>query len=278
MRHAYAPILLFAFFFNTADAAYYASDYDPDYLPHNYQEAVNTGYSGCNDILYQYDNVYDRLSDSLREYQLNQPWADKESFTLEIGRSPGMEGQHIQSFSQLQSVTEEEIRQCLGDYRLWLERQKQLEEEQAKRAAEKERETAVQQALSECDFDFFLTMSESEKMASYDERKACELAKSNQTQTTPSPSQTITAVPMIPQVPQSLPPPIRQESITEPITSSVGAADDVATSSEEKESQNIETQPSVSGENPGQQQANANQEPAPSFIKKVLNFLFGWLW
>jgi hypothetical protein len=144
---------------NLSIASYYAQDYDPSYLPYNFQEAVNADYSGCNTVLDQFDNGYWQLDEKFEALRKGTtytgpvwvPVAKQSAFNLD----------------QLRTYTEEEIRLCLIDYREHEEEQAQEVEEKAKKEVEEkaiaERQAEVQEAIVKCDFAFFEKMTSTEK-------------------------------------------------------------------------------------------------------------------
>jgi hypothetical protein len=266
---------------NLSIASYYAQDYDPSYLPYNFQDAVNTNYSGCNTVLDQYDSGYWELDDKFKALRTGTaydgpvwvPMGSQSAFNLD----------------QLSTFTEEEIRLCIVDYRGYQEKQAKEAEEKAEKEAEKkalaERQEAIQKAITECDSEFFENMTSSEKRETLNEREACKNKSVSVSTPVETPVPTPVAVPNVQNAPSYTPPvtttyiaptnnQTEQDKTNDVITptsatdTTTVTSDIVETSQEEQfnKTEQVNKQPEV------------QPEQKPSIFKRVVNFLFGWLW
>jgi len=259
---------------NQSIASYYAQDYDPSYLPYNFQEAVDADYSGCNTVLDQYDDGYWQLDEKFEA--LRKGTAYNGPVWMPIGKQSAF------NLDQLRTYTEEEIRLCLIDYREYEEKQAQEAEERAIA----ERQAEVQKAVTNCDFVFFEKMTSAEKMQTFDEREACK----NKTVSTPAPVSTPTPTPIpvvtptIQNTPTSIPQVVSTQQSTDNQAEQVQNTSETtsisATGTSTTTPENIETPPQdqVTEDQEGNSEPETQPEQKPSVFKRVINFLFGWLW
>ncbi len=266
-------------------ASYYAQDYDPSYLPYNFQDAINSDFSDCETILWQYDENYSQMSKLLEEQRKTYPGKNKENFFVSLPIKLFIDDTRVTTFPELKTITEEAFRVCLIDYRNYQEEQEEKAEAEAKKEAEAEalvkRQKEIEEALANCDFDFFEEMTNSERMKTYDEREACK----TKTVSSPIPVSTPTPVPIltptiqnqstsIPQVVNAQP----TNSPTEPIQNTSEATSVNATGTVSIETTETLLQEQVAEVQEVKTEPETQPEEKPSVFKRVFNFLFGWLW
>lgn len=158
-------------------------------------------------------------------------------------------------------------------------------EEQAKKEAEEKREAEVQQAVNDCDFDFFENeMTNEERMDTWDERQSCINV------TTVEPPEDMPIVPEIKEEPVVVPvvtptqPAPTQTSVPAPVFSPEPVLEEqTETVVEEVEATTTEvvsTEPQPEPEEVTEAETVAEPTPkSPSFLKRIANFfnkLFSW--
>lgn len=294
MRKIFFVALALAPFSCAAD--YYAQDYDPNYLPYNFEEAKDADFTACDNVLAAYDDTYGELESMMRSAQMIVDSTNRRAFVTHPDYLV-FEGVSIYSFTNLKERAEESIRQCIVELRDYEEEQEEKEKEREQREREAKRERRIQKALTECDFDFFDSMSTEDRMATYDERKACE----EQSQSEPGteipqsviiksdPIVVLAATPSTVPIPISAPDSVGTESkpqaagAAEPkeeesmlkaaLATTTATSDKTLTLTEEELEQMV--QQKVAEEL--QQQEEMPPQEQPSFFRKIINFFFGWL-
>jgi hypothetical protein len=139
--------------------AYSSSDYDPQYLPHNFEEAEDARL--CRDAVKAFDSDYDALTKSYTEN------------LTEVILSSGVQGSvnNVNAWLEANEFYYSNIfRECIA------EDIKKEEAEDRKRASERfeqEQLEKLQKATEECDMGYFDGLSNSKKMETYDVRMAC---------------------------------------------------------------------------------------------------------
>ena len=260
-----------------ANAEYYVSDYDPDYVPYNLQEAMDSlDFPACENKIKSFDSTYN-------EYLLLYGTPISVGETLDV------------EFGALKEVTEEEFRQCLSNARE--QEQEWIKEEEEKRAL-LERDQEIQSAVDNCDFDFFKNdMDNSERMATWNEREACEVKDDDEEEIkTPVvepifesiPAPVIYTPPKVaePIVTQFVTPEPSVDAVSAPERTVVEKEDDVTTTAdsgvtttEELIVVTDEELDRMVEERLKERTEESQIEPESSlpFFKRVTNFLFGWL-
>lgn len=283
--------LLFIVSFSVAEAGYYAQDYDPDYLPYNFQDAADADFDGCNLVLHQYDDISDKIDRLINIQKTGNSSTNRDNYVIPWTERPYVNDVRVGSFSELKTVTEEEIRLCMIDYREYEELEKQEAEAQAKKEAQLRWDIKYQkdidEALENCDFDYFGNMSNEEKMKTYDGRKACEEKANEPVVVTPtyvSPvvvepvSVSYVPTPLLPVQVMKIPAE-EEENVVEEVVSTTTEAtttEEVISVTQEELDRMVEEK---LNEKLGEVQSEPESTPEPklSFFKKVANFLFGWM-
>jgi hypothetical protein len=243
-------------------AAYYAQDYAPLYLPYNFQDAVDANYKSCNAVLAQYNSGYlilDKKFESLRKGVAYDgpvwvPMGSQSAFNLD----------------QLRDFTEKEIRLCMIDYRNYqTERNNQAQKEAAQDALNA-RQSAIAKAVFECNLEFFDTMSNSERIATSDERAACK----NKSLSVPIPvsssSQITVPITQKPITHTQITPKSDKPAVVDTTITPAMATNTVTSTPPQEPVREIKQQEAP--------QPVTQSEQKPSVFKRVINFLFGWLW
>lgn len=263
--------------------AYNAADYNPEHTPYNLEEAIDAKL--CKDEVEAFDSDYDALAKSYN------------GSLVEIILLSGVQGSldNINAWFEANELYySTEFRDCIAE-------NTEVEEAAAKKAAqerfEEEQQAKLQKAIEDCDMEYLESLSNSEKMATYDERMACKekLAAEVEAVTEPTPAPTpvyvppvVTPEPVIYKAPttpvQVAPQTITQEAEIVADTS-IDRDTDMATTSTSTPKETIEmTEEELDrlieqrvNEALDQSEPDPTPEPEkPSFFKRVWNFLFGW--
>lgn len=291
----------------TTFAEYYAQDYDPSYLPYNFQDAVDSEFDGCLSVLGQYDSGYWQLDEKFEALKKGIDYSGP--VWVPMGSESAF------NLNQLRDFAEEEIRTCIVDYREYQEEQEKKAEEEAKQQAQEEAEARrladINKAIDDCDFEFFEEMTTEEKMDTFNEREACknkveeeskkptppitdyssdDISKPEIVESVPAPQPTPTPIqtPKIVPAPVNMPEPANSnipESISEVSEVATSSSedqiptitDDVVTVSQEELDRMVEEKAAEKLEQQKEATVNEPEEEKPSVFKRVFNFLFGWL-
>ncbi len=175
--------LFLSLFALQADASFFAPKYDREYIPYNEAEASKT--KSCNSVLASYDKLYDNLDAKMALQKQNNTRTDRSNFLVGWESRLFLGEATVRSFSELKTVTEEAIRDCLvankeTEALKKAEKEAKEKKEKAKERAEK-RQLAIQKALSECDMDFLNRLNQAEKMQTFKQRQSCKNGVSNST-------------------------------------------------------------------------------------------------
>ena len=263
------------FFLPLGTYAYNSAAYDPDYLPYNFEDA--TEWDDCEDELDAFDQDYQTYKD-----------AYVSALTGGGGLQSGATAEQNNALTALEVNKynyEDKFESCIesAEYA-----EKAKERKEAAERYEREQQAKLEKAIEECDFDYFETFSDKEKMATYDERMACtEKAK----ETVPA-----EVVPVdIPEPMQIEPvattyvppaPTIQTESATEDdidkieevIGEEISTTTEATTTEEVIEVTQEELDRMVEEKlNEKLNEVQAEPTPKPSFLKRITNFLFGWM-
>lgn len=267
------------------NASYSATDYDPSLLPYNFNDA-NKVEDYCNVALEQFDDAY---------------YAFEKDRALNSRPITNYNGSHIpqkigtawvKNYTELKTEAEQIFRACISEYDKYQLELEEKEEEAERKRKEKEREEkrllAINTAIENCDFAFFERMSESEKMKTYDERKACEL-KSKQEIKVVAPiaesktvvSPVITPPVIVTQKPQVVTPAQPKQIITEVSSSSATTTEETASTTITITQEELDRIVQEKIEEAKQaevplQETVAEEKPKPSIFKRIINFFFGW--
>ncbi len=180
-------LLLIVLSAGTAEASFFSPKYDIEYLPYNHTEASAVKSKVCNSVLDQYDKLYDELDRrmALHIKEINSR-TTRSSFVVNWDKRLFLNEMPIKSFSELKTVTEEAIRDCLVTHKdTQAEKEKeQNKKEQREKAKDRlaKRQTAIQDALLKCDMEFLARLNEKEKMQTFKERQVCTKNKSGNNQ------------------------------------------------------------------------------------------------
>lgn len=166
-----ATLLIFSA--NSVSAQYYVEDYDPDYVPYNLQQAIDSmDFIECKEEVKLFDTTYN-------EY-------------LDIYGTPISVGDTLDvQYGALKEITEERIRDCITDYREYQQQEAiddcdfsvidTLTESQIDDLSnsdddylEKVEECEVERALNTCDMDFIENMSSGQKVTHHKAIDLCE--------------------------------------------------------------------------------------------------------
>ena len=163
-------LLLFA---GQAEASFYVPKYDRDFIPYNHEEASDANFSSCDDVLESYDDLYDDVDKKMAVRKLGNSSTNRSNFVIDWEQRLFLDEVPVRSFNELKTVTEEAIRDCLVELK---KSEKELAEkkqkERVKNKVEK-RQIAIQEAISNCDLEFFDHMNKKEKMQTFKERQQC---------------------------------------------------------------------------------------------------------
>lgn len=293
MKNTIIFLLCFFSIGSIVDASYYSQDYDPDYLPYNFQDAVDVEFISCNSDLDNFHEIYNEFEDYWYSHSIGGT-KDNYNFPIEVY----MGDQRVNNYDSLKMEAESEFRDCIIEEReLQEEEEAEKEEEERKKKKEErevKRQAAIEEALTECDFDFFDLMSQSEKMATFDERDACS-KKVSEVVDEPEPIPVVVEPILIPEpvvapyVPSAPPVQVQQtneDDATEETESVV--EEEISTSTEATTTEEViavtqeELDRMVEEKLKDKLEENKPDpepvpEPKPSFFKRVTNFLFGWM-
>jgi len=283
-----AFIFLLTFTPAISQADYYAQDYDPSYVPYNFQEGADSDFDGCSEVLKQYDTGYWQLDEKFEALKKGTdyngpvwvPMGSESAFNL----------------NQLRDFAEDEIRSCLIDYREYLKEKEDEAAEQAKLEAEEEakeqRLSDIENALINCDFAFFDKMTSSEKMDTFDERDACKSTNetgsniANEIITDQMPSPAIAfpkPTPVVIETPKSVaaPKPLNTntQDVAAELEQSVNTSEDsiTSTTTEDEIIAISQEDSNEMTEEKATENVEQTQENKPSVFKRIVNFLFGWM-
>lgn len=288
-----APVL---FFGSVSYADYEVSKYDPDYRPHNLEQAFDFG--ECDDLVEAFDLNYTQLTEEYISEQSNPD--GKSSFALQNNLDRILQSLETNKFNY-----QIEFSECISEGKNNIEEQ---EAEEARERFEQQRIDRIQRALDECDFDFFDRMDNDEKMDTYDERQSCrekavaeeevgqteEINSSVIETSNPEPASiqpvTYTPPPVEQNTPSPAPTPVSDPEAETNISSDSSKDEEMinsssSTTTEEKVVEVTENELNQMVEervNKALEEVNTGSEPIPepekpSVFKRVFSFLFGWL-
>lgn len=299
----FCSILVFIFLAPTQLAfaySYYAADYDPLYLPYNFDDALSAyedeGY--CETALSEFDRVYQIFEINRAKY--SKTTGEYGTYNTNSNDFEYVNDVRIEDYNDLEDASATMMRDCLADYRGYLENQEEIAAEAAAEKEERERrqraEVELHEALDNCDFDYFENeMTTAQKMETYDERKACE-DKTTETKQISVDEETVPV--SVPTQSFYAPTPSTPVNYTPPQPTSVIESADTAEKQVDKETSDVLTSSTststlekitVTEEELNQmvqekvQKALAQSEeveevsdtPKPSFFQRVINFFRG---
>lgn len=252
----------------TAHASYNSGAYDPEFLPYNFEDAVDAEIS-CEDQLNAYDKAYSEVFDKITAVS-NVP--EQSVYQTQIETE-----QIYNELPILKIQYQAEFKNCIENEEDRLNEEAEEEAREEAREKEEERWKDINEALEECDFDFFDKMSVDEKMETYDERIACDNKKSQtpvtQVVAVQKPLDTVSPMPV------SVVSPVVNTSVNTDTVPEERYSDYPVQVSEEVfvETDTDQKEP----QEPKNVQAQAEEiqvsEEESSVVKKALTFLFGWL-
>ena len=276
-------------------AVYYVSDYDPDYVPYNLQEVIDSReYDSCTEELKEFDETY-------------ESYLDLYGTPISVGDTLDV------NFGALKEVYEEEFRQCLILLRTEMQEESvencdfevidELNRDEERLYRDEIRTCEILRALESCDFTYIDEMDGSEKFKYRVEIDECEAALEPVVQEEPvvefqepevpvpeivvkqEPVSTPTYEPVYvpPAVTKPSPEPIVEEvSQEEVLPEPVASSSDVETFVMTQEEIDALVAERVAEESGSEEQIGQKEEPSPEekpgFLKRIWNFLFGWLW
>lgn len=182
--------------------------------------------------------------------------------------------------NELIDVLEQENADILAEEQAKQEEENRLEDERVELIVERklqelaveERQSEINNALDNCDLDFFDSITTSEKMDTYNEREACKAKDVIETTSEPvtAPTQTIQPKPQNPAVTTSLSAPTATQ--TDNINIETEQAEETSTTSTTP-SETVEQTKSVADET---EVAFIPEPEKPTFFQRVIRFFTGW--
>jgi len=284
-------VSIFTFFsiliFSAADsvsAEYYVSDYDPDYVPYNLREVIDSSdYDSCRDELRSFDASYN-------EY-------------LSLYGTPVSVGDTLDvNFGALMEMYEEEFRQCLIALRKEVQENavdacdfdaiESLSADDARTYRSEINECENERAIDVCDFDYIDNMEGSDKFKYRNEIDVCEASLEPEV-IEPKPEPVVISEPQIPAVVTpvpELPAPVYRPT---PVLAQQPASDEeevveVANDQTSISSASTTTEPEtfemtqdeidalIAEKLAESQQETFIPDEEPGFFKRVWNFLTSW--
>lgn len=274
-------------------ANYYVSDYDPDYVPYNLQEVIDSReYDSCIGELREFDETYGL-------------YLDLYGTPVSVGDTLDVE------FGALKEFSEEEFRQCLISVRVEIQEESvencsfevigELNREDERLYRSEIRTCENLRALENCDFTYIDEMEGSEKFKYRVEIDKCEaalqpevqeesLVQEPEIQSSPVQEVEIDPEPIYIPAPEPVypaPAPTIPSSDTVSVVENEESAAPVASSSETETFQMTQEEidalvaERVAQESSSEEQAVETEETIPDekpgFLKRVWNFFFGWL-
>lgn len=253
--------------------AFKTSDYYSSHIPSNLQDTINAsgdGWIPCTRLLEQFDKAYKYMATTMSMEGDGKVWP---------AQAIGIE--NVNSWAELKFYSGTEFNKCLTDYNAYnagkVVSNAALQDQEAKARQQKEvaqdaaeaRRSAIAKAVFECDLEFFNTMTNSERIATSDERAACKNKALNIPPTISSSSQITVPITQKPITHTQITPKLDKPA---PVDNSIvpAIATNTVTSTPQEPVREIKQQ-----ETP---QPVVQSEQKTSVFKRVINFLFGWLW
>lgn len=251
-------------------AGYSASDYSPDYVPYNFNSAVDR--QNCKDELAEFNADYNAIAKGYNESLVDVILISGVAWSLDNADN---------LFKAIQLYYSTEFKYCIQDD----DRRIRVEAEEAE----------FKRAVEECDFDYFENMmTDKERMDTYDERMACKeelgaeakIIEKTETEHVPVP---VYVPPSI--TPVVSPEPVIYQVSEKPtqVTPVTSIQDSNTISSNEIENEQTTTSTATTTIELTEEELNqlieqrvneAMEQTQPekqSIFKRVVNFFFGWL-
>lgn len=281
-----------------AGANYYVSDYDPDYVPYNLQEVIDSlDYNSCVESLRDFDTTYEQ-------------YLDLYGTPISIGDTLDV------NFGALKESSEENFRQCLKLVRVEIQEEsvencdfetiEAMNQDEERLYRSEIRTCENLRALESCDFRYIDEMDGPEKFKYRVEIDECEIALEPPKEESSIEAKDVAPVPA-PEViaepdPVEMPSPepvyepvsrVQETTIAEPVFELSAAQESEEVQPNESSSTDSETfvmtqeeidnlvaervaeQTDTTVQN--QQNKNTNTDEKPGFFKRVWSFFFGWL-